>query len=361
MRHFHFALFLLVLLLPAKPLVAATYYVGGCKSGAFTSINAAVTTVPAGSIIDVCPGVYPEQVIISKALTLRGIVGSDELAQTVITVPSGSMATASSIDFGTVTMQVEVTAGPVDISDIIVDGAQAGTNCPNVGIFYNGGSSGTVSGVEARNLCGGPGSEILAENGAGPSESVTIEDSYIHAINFAGIVTCSNQTPSTLTATIRRNYVVNFKTGIAPDCNTAGSVDNNLVGSNTFGIQAFSAFTDVLHNTFSNSSILVWAPIRVSHNTFNGGSIAVNSAGATVESNEIVNTTNSAIALTASDVILKDNIIIQANIGIEFGCNTGTVSGNTINGASTGIDMVPSIFTGVNRFNDVTTVRTGGC
>ncbi len=333
MRHFHFALLSLALLLPARPLVAATYYVGGCKSGAFHSINAAVTTVPAGSVIDVCPGSYAEQVIISKALTLRGIV-SEGVAQTVITVPSsGSLATAPSIEFGTVTMQVEVTAGPVDISDIIVDGTTVGANCPSLGIFYSSGSSGTVSGVETRNQSCGLPVGILAENGAGPNQSVTIQDSYFHAALFAGIVTESDQTPPTLTATIRRNNVLGAKTDIAPGA--AGVVEGNFVENSAYAIQAFSSYSDVLNNTVDNSAngIIVYGAIRVAHNTVNGGGIAVSASGATVESNRIVNSSTSAIALGASDVTVKNNFISQASIGIEFNCYTGTVSGNIINSA----------------------------
>jgi hypothetical protein len=98
----------------------------------------------------------------------------------------------------------------------------------------------------------------------------------------------------------------------------------------------------------------------------NGGSlgqlgIVVYASGATVTSNKIVNTAENAILLGASDATIKDNIIARADVGIEFACNTGTVSGNTINGASVGFDMVPAAFTGVNHFNDVGTVNAGGC
>ena len=56
-----------------QPVFAATFFVGTCKAGAFGSINAAIAAVPSGSTINVCPGTYAEQVVISKALTLQGI------------------------------------------------------------------------------------------------------------------------------------------------------------------------------------------------------------------------------------------------------------------------------------------------
>jgi pectin methylesterase-like acyl-CoA thioesterase len=45
---------------------SSTVVVGTCKSGLtqFTTIGAAITAVPAGSTIDVCPNTYAEQVII---------------------------------------------------------------------------------------------------------------------------------------------------------------------------------------------------------------------------------------------------------------------------------------------------------
>jgi hypothetical protein len=68
--------------------------------------------------------------------------------------------------------------------------------------------------------------------------------------------------------------------------------------------------------------------------------------------------------VSTSGATIKDNII-QNNgygtaidtTGIAFNCNKGnTVSGNTINGATTGLSNVPAGFTGVNYFHNVGTV-----
>ncbi len=46
-----------------------------------------LAAVPSGSMVEVCPGTYPEQVVISKPLTLEGItIGNAD--QAVITVPN---------------------------------------------------------------------------------------------------------------------------------------------------------------------------------------------------------------------------------------------------------------------------------
>src|SRR5215469_3338685 len=151
MRYIQFALVSVLLVLSAQSVVAATYYVGANPADCphtpnFNSIQTAVTTVPAGSTILVCPDTYAEQITISQPLTLRGIPVNNS-KQAIITVPSGGLATTSSIALGgTVAAQVEVTAGPVNITGITVDGT-ASSNCPTVGligIFYSSGSSGTV-------------------------------------------------------------------------------------------------------------------------------------------------------------------------------------------------------------------------
>ena len=73
--------------------LATTVQVGNCKSGFvnFTTINAAITASPNGTIILVCPGTYPEQVMINKPITIKGVSnGSADAA--IIVPPSGGAA-----------------------------------------------------------------------------------------------------------------------------------------------------------------------------------------------------------------------------------------------------------------------------
>src|ERR1700722_11648300 len=56
---------------------AATLTVGqpnnSCPNGQYDTIGAAVKAAASGDVIEICPAVYSEQVIISEPLTLRGI------------------------------------------------------------------------------------------------------------------------------------------------------------------------------------------------------------------------------------------------------------------------------------------------
>lgn len=376
MRRFYFALFALLSLVSVfatRPLVAATYYVGACKGGAyFTTIHDAVTAATAGSTIDICPGTYAEQVIINKALTLQGILNNNT-SQVVIAMPVNQLSTTSSINSqllaSTIAAQIEVTAGPVNISNITVDGTAGAANCPTatsyVGIFYSSGSSGTVNEVETRNqnCTYSSGMGINVENGAGAVESVTIENSNIHDNNYVGIMTCSDQTPSTLTASIKGNYITGTSNGVVTYCNAGGSISGNFIASpNSYPVYAGSSSTAVSGNTVDGGSagIEVDAAAVVSGNTVSNASVGIYvTVPGSITSNRIVNSPT-GIYLTVSGTTVKSNAITKANVGIEFNCHTETVTGNTVNGAAIGIDQVPSVFGGVNKFYSVPTVRANG-
>jgi hypothetical protein len=383
MRHFQFALLSVVLVLAAQSVVAATYYVGAKPSDCphppdFSSIQTAVNTVPAGSIINVCPDTYAEQITITQALTLQSIPVNNS-KQAIITVPGGGLATTSSISIGTtVAAQVEVTTGPVNITGITVDGT-ATSNCPSgipyTGIFYSSGSSGTVNEVETRNQnCNGLGIGIIAENGAGAAQLVTIGNSDVNSFTYAGIWACSDVTPTTLTASIKGNNVTGGQYGVLTSCNAggvstnAGSVSgNNITAVSNLGVYAASTSSAISGNSISapagNYGIYVYAPAAISGNTVNNGAYGiVIGAPGSITSNHISNVGTGGIVLGggAAGTSIKTNIITQAPVGIEFNCFSATVSGNTVNGAATGIDTVPAAFTGVNTFYNVATVRTNG-
>src|SRR6266436_5892664 len=141
--------FALVPLLASYSAMAGNFAVGTCKPRltSFSTISAAVAGVPAGSTIQVCPGVYPEQITISQPLTLQGIA-SDGQDQIVITVPNAPLsANVISMFSEPVAAQVLVQSpGTVNIANITVDGTGGDQACLTsgiwlAGIFYESGSS----------------------------------------------------------------------------------------------------------------------------------------------------------------------------------------------------------------------------
>jgi len=60
----------------AGRLSAATHRVGPCSGSQYGTIGAAITAAQPGDMIEICPGLYPEQLVVSKPLTLRGITAN---------------------------------------------------------------------------------------------------------------------------------------------------------------------------------------------------------------------------------------------------------------------------------------------
>jgi|ERR1035438_8304389 hypothetical protein len=94
-------LMLIALVGQAFAATAGSATVGPCPGPGFhyTGIQLAVNAVTAGSTVNVCPGSYPEQIIINKNLRLVGIpYGTSDAA--VIVPPSGGLVSNGSDIFG---------------------------------------------------------------------------------------------------------------------------------------------------------------------------------------------------------------------------------------------------------------------
>jgi len=269
-----------VMLFGACPMFAAEYAVGTCKPSlpSYPNISAAVSSVPAGSTVLVCPGTYPEQVVITQPLTLQGI-STGNSGQAVIAVPGTGLTAISGVYYLTVSPQVEATtAGPVNITNITVDGTGGSNACSSrlVGIYYGSGSSGTVNNVTVRNEMNSQCDVgILAENGTATNESVTIENSIVHDFDGTGILADTNQSSPSLTVTIKDNYIDGGLNGISIGSGVFGSVTANLVCD----VGGYAIFSQSL--------------VLISSNTVTGSSygIAIEATGASVTSNKISNGT----------------------------------------------------------------------
>ena len=80
------------LILAAAPLFAQTVAVGTCQPSktSFPKIQQALNATPPGATINVCPGLYPEQILVYQAVTLKGIASGNQGAA-IITVPNGGL------------------------------------------------------------------------------------------------------------------------------------------------------------------------------------------------------------------------------------------------------------------------------
>jgi hypothetical protein len=347
----------MVTLAGSAPLQALNYEVGGCKTGSgyvnFTTISAAVAGVPAGSKIQVCPGVYPEQVTITQPLTLQGIASNNSNRAVIAINPNGGLApNVTSIIgqglYAQVLVQNVNPAGAVNIFGITVDGAGGNAGCSTttglVGIFYAAGTSGTINEATTRNhQSSGCGNSIWAENSAGAAQFIRIENSSVRNFDNWGITTISDQT---LTAIINANFINPASSAIAVNADAnLGSISNNVVTS---------AGTGILTEADGGS-------ITVSGNTVaDVGYGMLVTGGTTATSNKLSNI-NNAFTFPDGGATLKSNIVMNATSAFDLGCWVGsTVSGNTVNDSQFGFQYSRSVITGNSLYN-VDTVQSGSC
>jgi hypothetical protein len=311
-------------------------HVGGCGgSPNFATISAALATTPAPSVVEVCPGTYSEQIVISKPVTLEGIYTSNA-GQVFITVPSGGLTESNPCsELGYVQVCVSST-GTVDITNITVDGT--GQSDEPVGIAYFD-SSGTMDHIEARFQEGdGLGVGIYVYQSPG---TVTVENSNVHDFDFTGILAAANTT-------------VNIEgNALAPASNAEAAIgaftaDSTTVSGNVVNGPSAPAGCDQTNGYFCAGIIVVPALSgSVTKNTVAGvgGTYpGILLLGQGDYSTTMSVTSNTVFYIAGGDGIqlntfvaklpaltIKDNIVSQSGNGINFECTLdNNVSSNTI-------------------------------
>jgi hypothetical protein len=352
LRYRHLLWVAAVPLFAVQGLLASNVQVGTCKPhlASFSTISAAVKSVPPGSTIQVCPGTYAEQITIAQRLTLEG-ADAGTADQVLITVPSSGLLPNTTSMFGeAVAAQILVQgAEGVKINNLAVDGTGGDMSClGNVwiaGIFYGSGSSGSVSRVRASGQVNATcGVGIWVENSDTETQSVSIEDSSVYNVDSAGIFAGSGPTP-TLSVAVAGN-VVNASAAVADiDADSvSGQVRNNDVSSAVFGVFDASPTVSVASNTILATTFGVFLG--------NGGTAAGNHISAS----------NIGVLLGASGATVRGNRLVSSTTaGVMLGCFTASVSGNFINDAPVGLAEAPSGSIGSNSFTNTATTITNGC
>jgi hypothetical protein len=81
--------------------------------------------------------------------------------------------------------------------------------------------------------------------------------------------------------------------------------------------------------------------------------------GVSVKSNKIFQSSANGVYVYSSGATIESNNITDAGVGIEFSCNTATVTTNTINDVTTGLDQVPAGDSGSNTFYNTSEISVG--
>ena len=316
--------------LSAQQMRAATVYVGNCVVNVttYSTIQAAVNN-PKATTIRVCPGNYPEQVIINRNLTLTGINSGTAYNPTVVVPTGGFVANTTSLTNGSAIaaqILVESPATDVTISYLAVDGTGSNLNSgcsepPLIGIYYQG-ASGTLNYVVARNQaqnaenfgCSGSAAlGIFVESGNSENSTVTIKNSTVRGYQKNGIT--ANETGTTVT--INGNSVVGAgpinaaQNGIQVAFGATGTVENNTLADDDFNGDPSLGI---------GSGILIYGSDDM---TITGNSVTDTQTG-------IVTVTDGA--LTANHNKVNNNVVTNTHIGdgIDLCSDTNTVTGNTV-------------------------------
>jgi len=359
-----YLLFLLALVAQVSLASATvTNYVGSCVSGSYPTISAALATTPAPNFVYVCPGTYPEQVVISNPVTLEGIYTSNA-GQAFITLPSGGLGTDNPCYPQAGIAQVCVSSsGTVNITNITVDGA--GATAGPVGIaYYN--SSGTMNHVETR-FQEGEGTGIAIDiNGPG---TVTLENSNLHSFDFSGVFAGGN-TDQTLK--IEGNTIApdtGAQTAIFASFTNSATITGNVIN----GPAAPVGCDPSLGYYCAGIVAIPGNAGSVSDNTVagvGGGYAGILLLGLgdypstlSVTSNAIFNIAGDGIQLNISEgalppLTIKNNIVTQAQNGINFECELdNNVNSNTITAISSyGVANVASGENSPNTYYNVPTL-----
>lgn len=370
--------------------MGATGQVGTCLSGVTKlgpSIQNAVNALPPNSTLDVCPGVYQEQVIVTQPITIRGVKDPSSTADAaVIAAPSGGIvANTSSLTTNApiaAQLVVDTPGGTVNINNITVDGNNnliSGCAPDLIGIYYRN-ASGTVAEVSAINQALSAalngcqsGLGIFVQSGNSLSSMVTVQNSYVANYQKNGIT--GNETGTTLTSTSNTVF------GQGP---TTGAAENGIQFG--FGATGLANLNTVMDNVYSPGTaaatgILVYASasVTVRSNTVGNSQLGISfdsdsnfgvADNGTIVSNKVSAThLFDGIDLCSNSNTVHSNTIIgsdESAVHLDSSCgstgNSNTVTNNVINDSCAGILEDPSTTNtvGSNLFHNVTnTIATG--
>jgi parallel beta-helix repeat protein len=256
---------------------ATSVAVGSCTAltKTYTTIQAAVTASAPGTIIEICPGTYPEQVVIAKRLTLEGVVSGTEDAAVIAPPTTGMVANTTDVDSGSpIAAQLLVQntfTSVITIENLTVDGLGNQLGCTGTdlqGILFQS-ASGLVNHVAVRNQVPGDvispcqaGEGIYVQTASGSTSKVTVENSSVHNYNKNGIT--GNDSGTTLTLT--ENYIQGSganpnapaQNGIQLAYDATGSIVSEVIIDNNYVDPTSYVAADILlFDTEENSKIKI--------------------------------------------------------------------------------------------------------
>jgi parallel beta-helix repeat protein len=339
MRHKTLRIGLLVLaatVVYASDLLASTLYVGPRSCGPnvthYATIQGAVNAALPSDVIMVCPGIYPEQVLIPIPLTVKGFVNGTAGAVVITVPPTGLIPNIHMTDAGFVAAQIAAqnTFG-VKLIDLTIDGAGGGC-ATAIGADYTAAValsnlvssdpsflSVTLSQLAIRNQSGGcqKSAGVLSEDSLIFVDSNSIYNVELNAVSLVRGM-----------GKITNNTIENCLAGAVLISNVTGAtVQSNTMASDAFGVRIDNATaTNVWSNTMGP-----WVGYGV---------YSTSSQGTWVNANRISATWAGVYLDGSLNDRVTSNIVTRTQtygIAVRNSRGTNQISSNTINGSPIGI------------------------
>lgn len=316
-----------------------------CAGASFSRIQDAIEAATDGQQVVVCPGLYPESLVITTSLKLRFMLGALVMPSNV-TLSTFSLVSGNPLA-GIVTV---MNADDVDIEGLVADAGAAGiTQCaPDLmGVIYQN-SSGSIKRSWVRNTllstrlngCQS-GDGIFVQSGNGGTSRVTIAENRVDGYQKNGITANEVGTTAEISknvvvgigpttgaaqngiqvgygaqAEITRNFVTSniwspcvspdeclyFSTGILIEQSDNVTISGNSVGNNLVNIFLNGNHIKVRENEIFGSLVLDGIQIAGDH--------------ANVEFNHIYDSARAAIAVSGNDAKILNNFFVNAPVGI---------------------------------------------
>lgn len=359
-----------------------------CPGAAFTTINAAVAASAPGDTVQVCAGRYPEQVVITKSITVRGLSANNSSRPEIVR-PAGGFATNSATPGGSAVaaMVLAQNVANVRILNITVNGENMGTGDNRlIGIYYLN-ASGVIQGNAVKNINTTPAglnqsTGIMVANNDMASRFTNVSNNVVVDYEKNGIV--ANEVGTTVA--IAGNVIFGSglespsgvsQNGIQLGFGAIGDINNNRVGNNfsrdcrttasctaaSINIFVFDSLPGAVQNVNDNNVSKANFNIGFFGATFGAGNtnnsfinrnqvnatesldaIFVDGNNNTIDSNRIFNTDNAAINLaTGTGNSVTRNTINDAFVGVNRQDTGNNQSGNVFFNVDRNVNPGPPV------------------
>jgi hypothetical protein len=347
--------------LPALQVAHAAITVGSCeaRNHSYATIGQAITAAHAGETIDVCPGTYPEQLTITKPLTVRGVTIPGQGGVTITAPAAGlqDMPTGS----GSYPQIYVSHAGSVGLVNLAVNGTGANilfgsiafdtTTACQVGFIkdfsgiYFANSAGEVRSVSVSghfaNSASPDSPQLYPNCGSGiefatRGEASQVIDSVINGYGYTGI-------SSTGPVRVLRNVLTSpsgpYQVGISVTKTGSTVIGNTVSGAQFTQSTGIQGGEDVEDNIVQGWLLGIADARQVNHNTLLNNGIGISDPD--MATRNLLTGAAQYTDPTCATGGCEPGHTTKATVGIDMQCeDSSMVNGNGIVGLGIGIAEV---------------------